>query len=119
MNDYTITARRCLETLRDGTHLYDSALNLLFRALQLKKLTLEDIDTDDKEIGKLRLLGCKIAAVRWRDILRENSFHTNVAVNFISYMYQELESGELSLEDIGIEDDEMQSFKQERCVATC
>lgn len=117
MNDYSIQARRYLKLLRDGTNLYDNILDRLHRELKSGKLTFKDIDTSDDEIKKLRILGCKLAAIRWLQALRRG-VHVNVSVSYIYYMYHELEVGELSLEDIGTTDTEVQLFKQKRCVAT-
>lgn len=67
---YKEQARACLEILRLGTANYKTIIVRLNSAVQEGGLSLEEIDTNKKEIERLIAECCKINAGRWLNLLR-------------------------------------------------
>ena len=102
-------ATKWLNHLRSGTYQYDSIISDLRRELKAGGLTPESIGTSDAEIEALRIKGCKKAATKWLNYLRNGTFHCD---SFIEYLRKELEAGGLTPENIGTSDAEINGFKK-------
>ncbi len=102
-------AEKWLEYLRRGSSEHQSFAKYLRQDAQEGGFTLEEIGTSEKELEKLRILGCKINAVKWLGILRGGHVSSSNR-SIVGYLRREIQEGGLTLEEIGTDEDELRKF---------
>lgn len=98
-------AMTSLEALRKGTHQYAMCLHFLRTDLERGNLTLKSIGTDEDELEKLRVKGCRMAALVWLGHLRSSHLKHNKEYNF--FMREELRKSGLTLTDINMNEEQV------------
>jgi len=96
-----------LKNLRNGTVPF-SRYEVVLRYIRLYLKDGEDIGTSEEELKVFRIKGCKIAAESWLDLLRRGS--SKNPERCILYLRNNMKRGELTLENIGTSEEELQSF---------
>ncbi|MBP7006010.1 hypothetical protein KBB27_02730 [Patescibacteria group bacterium] len=97
-----------LEFLRKGTTHYEDFLRYLREEAEKAGLSLVDLGTDEEELKRLRVLGCKTTALGWLQHLRKGIEQHEA---FFEYFRQEVEKGGLSLTDLGTSEEELEKLR--------
>lgn len=100
-------AREWLRFLRNGTRQYESFLAYFRQEVADGNFSLADFGTSEKELEKLRLLGCRIAALYSLRYLRNGTGHPEW---YIDSVRTEARKGDFLLAEIGTSEEELASF---------
>ena len=109
-----IAAKEYLVSLRKGISEYASYLDLLRFELERGGLTLRHIGTSERELERLRIKGCKLAAKEYLASLRKGNL--TPYSRFLDYIHlrRELEEGGLTPTDIGTSESELKELKDRK-----
>jgi len=106
-------AKRLLTTLREGTSTPIVDLMTLMGDLEQSSLTPEDIGTTEDELEKMRVAGFKQKATEYLNKLRASK--SKLLFNFL-HLKSYLEGGNLTPEDIGTTEAELELLACEDCM---
>ncbi len=109
---YLSRGLRLLDYLRNGISDYDSCIRDIREEARKGGFSLADIGTNEKEIEELRVKGCKAAAHMWLDFLRHGASRYD---SCICYVREEATKGNLSLADIGTNEEELEELRVKGC----
>lgn len=104
---HIVSAQKNLHQLRRGTPDYEDQLRLLRYSMIDGELSLSDIGTNEEELEKLRIKGCKKAAEESLNCLQEGTYQYDY---WLEHLQKELKAGGLSLADIGTNEKELQEL---------
>ena len=109
-------AERHLKRLREGIYNHESELQYLSREVKKGGLTLKDIVTSKEELEKLRVNCCKKSAEEYLKDLREGIYPYNHTLgDTLECLRREVKNGGLTLEDIGISEEELETLRVNCC----
>ncbi len=100
VNGFKRDAMVFLEALRHGSYLYEKTIVYLRIAMKGGNFTLETLGSSEEELERLRVKGCKTAALLYLGELRSPILSHNRESE--AMMREELKKGGLTLEDIGM-----------------
>ncbi len=107
-NSHEREAHKWLQLLRVGAIRYDQFLRYLLTELDKGNLSFADIGTSDAELEELWIKHCAMSAQRWLSYMRREIGRFDL---ILANMRTELRKGNLSPEDIGTNESEIEELR--------
>ncbi|MDD4062374.1 MAG: hypothetical protein PHV25_01145 [Candidatus Pacebacteria bacterium] len=108
VNGCKISARECLNILRQGTEYYDINLRYLRSDVEDGKFSLGDIETTEEELEELRIRCARSLAHRYLELLRLEIPEPEFYFKFLNLG---VENGDFTLGDIGTTEEELEELR--------